>query len=400
MARESLPDLSIVLYTLRETLGWSQADLAEAAGISANQINDYERGRKRLTRERLEHLTSFLGLGPERIDALLAEMEATRAAARPDGAPADRFEVRRRRIEAIAAKVGRLAATFARSALTLLSLGGESIHAQDRADVLWGLLKKKKTLTERLALVEKDPRFRTWGLVLRVVEESLDAAANHPKEALELARLAVRIAELVPGRKEWRWRLQGLATAALANALRVCNDMPAAGEALTRALKLWEGGAPGDPGLLNPALLPWIEAALRRAQRLFPQALQKINEALGLDNGELKAKILLTKSAVLEVLGNSEGSAAALQHAAPLIDEEREPRLAFGLHFNLTVGLCDLGRAEEAQPRVAKVRGLGRAAGRKPGPDPCRLVGREDRRRARAGREGAEPFRTGPACVP
>ena len=227
MARESLPDLSIVLYTLRETLGWSQTDLSEASGVSASLINDYERGRKKPTRARLEHLISFLGLAPERIDALLAEMEATRAAARPDGAPSGRFEVRRRRIEALAARVGRLAVNFARAALTLLSVGGESIHAQDRADVLWGLLKKKKA-AERIGLVEKDRRFRAWGLVLRVVEESLDAAANHPKEALELARLAVRIAELVPGRKEWRSRLQGLATAALANALRVCNDLPAA----------------------------------------------------------------------------------------------------------------------------------------------------------------------------
>jgi transcriptional regulator with XRE-family HTH domain len=35
-----------------------------------------------------------------------------------------------------------------------------------------------------------------------------------------------------------------------------------------------------DPGLLNPALLPWVEAALHRDERELPQALKKIGEAL------------------------------------------------------------------------------------------------------------------------
>src|SRR6185436_21101677 len=105
-------------------------------------------------------------------------------------------------------------------------------------------------------------------------------------------KLAVRIAELVPGTQSWRWRLQGYAGAALTNAHRVCNDLPEARKARARARKLWDDGEPGDPGLLNEALLPWIEAALYRAERDFPQALKQINKALELDNGELKGKIL------------------------------------------------------------------------------------------------------------
>ncbi|HET9227375.1 MAG TPA: helix-turn-helix transcriptional regulator, partial [Thermoanaerobaculia bacterium] len=364
MGRESLPDLGIVLYFLREGMGWSQTELGEASGVSPNQINDYERGRKKLNRGRLEFLISFMGLGPERIDAILAELEATRAAARPDGAPSGRFEKRRRHIETIAAQVGRLATAFARSALTLLSLGGESLHARDRADALWQIFKRKKP-AERLALVESDRRFRVWGLVVKVCEESREAAANEPKEALELARLAVRIAELVPGRKEWRWRLQGLATGYLSNALRTMNDLPAAEQAIIRSLKLWQDGAPGDPGLLNPAVLLAIEAVLRCDQRHFPLAKKRIEEALDLDNGELRGKILLTKSNVHDALGETEESTAALLEAAPLIDAEREPRLAFGLEFNLLDDLCDLGRAEEARDRVVIVRKLAERLGGK-----------------------------------
>ena len=81
MPRERLPDLSIVLLVLRESMGWRQTELGEVAGISPNIVNDYERGRKTLTRRRLEHLISFMGLRPERIDALLAELEADGLAA-------------------------------------------------------------------------------------------------------------------------------------------------------------------------------------------------------------------------------------------------------------------------------------------------------------------------------
>ena len=132
---------------------------------------------------------------------------------------------------------------------------------------------------------------------------------------------------------------------------------------MTRALKLWEDGAPGDPGLLNPALLPWIEAALRRDQRQFPQALQKIDEALELDEGELRAKILITKRGIYSALGDTVASTAALLEAARLLDAEREPRLAFGVEFNLLDDLCDLGRAEEAAPRLARVRSLAERLG-------------------------------------
>ena len=69
--------------------------------------------------------------------------------------------------------------------------------------------------------------------------------------------------------------------------------------ALSRALRLWREGAPGDPGLLNEAVPLWIEAAFRRAQRRFPEALKRIDEALALDSGELRAKMLMTKSNIL-----------------------------------------------------------------------------------------------------
>jgi tetratricopeptide (TPR) repeat protein len=85
---------------------------------------------------------------------------------------------------------------------------------------------------------------------------------------------------------------------------------------------------------LNPAWLPRLEASLLREQRRFSEALKRIDEALALDRrGELKGEILLSKSAILEILGDSEGSAEALAEAADLIDPHLEPRNALVLRF-------------------------------------------------------------------
>jgi tetratricopeptide (TPR) repeat protein len=196
-----------------------------------------------------------------------------------------------------------------------------------------------------------------------VTQESLDAAPNQPKEALELAKLAVRIAELVPGTQAWRWRLQGRAGAALTNAYRVCSDLPAARKARARARKLWEDGEAGDPGLLDEALLPCIEAALFRAERDFPEALKKIGEALALDNGELKGKILLTRASIYHALDEPEASIQAILEAAPLLDTEREPRLAWCVSYDLIVNLVHVGRAEDARLALPQVRRLAERLG-------------------------------------
>jgi transcriptional regulator with XRE-family HTH domain len=360
MARERLSDLAICLRYFREGLGWSQVRLAEVSGYSNSLICDYETGQRELHRERLEHLISFMGLGPERIEAALTELAEARAAARLQ--PGDPFDSRRRRIEAIAAQFGRLAAGFARAALNLLTIGSEALHAHDQADHLWRKLKRYKP-EDQLVVVEEDRRYWQWGLAVLLGWESLAAAPNQPKESLRLAKLALRIAELLPGDQDWRWRPQGYCLGIVSNGYRVCNDLPEARKARARARQLWDDGAPGDPGLLNEALLPWIEAALHRDERDFLAALKKIAEALARDNGELKGKILLTKANIHYTLGEPEASAAANLEALPLLDTEREPRLAWSVRHNLVSDLLDLGRGEEARQRLPEVRRLAERLG-------------------------------------
>ena len=122
MPKPTLPDLSIALTFLRLGQGWSQADLGKAAGTE--QINEYERGRKTLTRERLERLIAFMGLPPETIDSTLDCLAATRAMARPPRDSAAPLSAAQRRVEVVAARFARLAHGFARSSLTMLTVAG------------------------------------------------------------------------------------------------------------------------------------------------------------------------------------------------------------------------------------------------------------------------------------
>jgi tetratricopeptide (TPR) repeat protein len=362
MPKTVLPDQAIVLVFIRQGQGWSQADLARMAGTAPNVINDYERGRKRLTRPRLEQLLACMAVPADRIEATLSCLAGNRAASWVPGGPGELLAEMRPQIDRLALQYGRRVEEFTRATLHCLTLDGEALHGRQTAELLWRSL-KPQTAAERRLLVEEVHKFRHWALVERLAAESIERAANHPREALELAELALAVAERVPGDVPWRSRLAGYAWIHLANGRRVCNELHAMESSLARALKLWEEGASGDPGLLNPAVVPWIEAACRREQRRFKEALKRIDEALELDRGELRGKILLSKSAILAILGDSDQVPAVLEEAASLIDERKEPHISMILQFNLVAGLTMSGRAKDAEPRLRNVRRLAEKLG-------------------------------------
>ncbi len=361
MPRGVLPDLAIILYFLREGLGWSQTQLGEAANVNPNSINAYERGRKPLTRNRLEYLISFMGYVPETIDENLERMAANRAAAR--GSRGSGLSPAQRRTEEVVARLGRLAAEFGRSVLTLLSAEGEALQERARAARLWEQLEKLEP-DERIALVEDDsPKYRSWALSELAAAKSIEAAPSSPAKALELAALSVRIAELCPSPELLRQRAQGYAWFHVANARRAANDLRGSDAALAKAGPLWEAGAPGDPGFFNEAMVYWIEATVRKTQRRFPEAMRRIEDALAADRGDLRGKLLLTKAQILGALGGIDGSTEVLLEALPHLDEKREPRTALGVRYQLLVDLCSQGRAVEAALRLPQVQALAEQLG-------------------------------------
>ena len=66
----------------------------------------------------------------------------------------------------------------------------------------------------------------------------------------------------------------------------------------------------------------------------------------------------MNKAVTLEQMGEAERAIEALREAAPLVDGRREPRLLFGLRFNLIVNLCHLRRYAEAAALLPEVQEL------------------------------------------
>jgi tetratricopeptide (TPR) repeat protein len=355
------PEARLALVLFNELGGWkSHTKLAKALGMSRSQLSEYFEGKRAIPREILEKIAAAAGFPVPLLDPLLRDLRSFRAARGwsragsvfAGGNAAELIVLVQMATDLVVAPLHE-APAFARPA------------SEDRAAAaeLWERLKECPA-AERRMLVEELDEYRSWALCEWMARESVKAAPNHPWVALELAELALLIAELTPAEPLWNWRLQGYAWAHVSNGRRVCDDMPGAEEAFARAKSLWGAGAAADPGLLNPAWLPRLEASLRREQRRFSEALLRIDEALALEaDGELRGEILLSKSAIFQILGDPGGSAAALTEAAPLIDPDREPRNALVLRFNLLVDLCFLDRFAEAESRLDEVRDLAERLG-------------------------------------
>lgn len=349
--KEDDPVSRLAFVLLRYFRGWwDKVKLVAAGGFLSSQVTMWDHGDRPVPWHALQRTADVTGFPRYLLGAVLRVLRSFLLAAQGRSRP------RRALTEVSVVELLPLAA----SALDLIlePLDEAPVVEEQAADALLERL-KKRTERQRWLLLESVPEFRQRPLVPKLVDESLRLAPNQPRESLVWAKLAVRLAELVDGNE----KLQGHAWAALTNAYRVCNDLPAAREARARARKLWEDGEPGDPGLLNKALLPWVEAALYRDERNFPLALQRIGEALELDNGELKGKILLTKAYIHHSLDEPEASTAAILEAIPLLDADREPRLAWIVLHNLIADLLYLGRAEEASRKLPEARKLAEQLG-------------------------------------
>ena len=271
--RDNPEDLKLVVIFLRMLRGWTQTELAEAAGLSASAISRYEIGDIVPGREALEEIAMAVGLPLRMLDRIFLWVGAARSAVASAAAPGDPDRL----ADAIA---GELAAGLSDLLDTVTSMMLASLpdlgtgpwgkpasppHADDREEApeLWEALQRHEPSTRRV-LVEESRRFQKWALCELLCAESVRAASRgSADEALELAELALQVAERTPGEETWRLRLHGYAWAHIGHARQARGDQPGAKEAFNRARRLWETGAPGDPGLLEESRVPALEAAMR-----------------------------------------------------------------------------------------------------------------------------------------
>jgi len=168
------------------------------------------------------------------------------------------------------------------------------------------------------------------------------------EEALELAELALFIAEQVP--EDRRSPALSYCWGYIGNARRVATEFDAADEAFLRSWSFRDIGSDADSELLPEWRLLDLEASLRRAERRFPEAVALLDRARTASGGEpvAAARILLKKDHVLNVMGDFESALATLAEAAPFVEASGDPHLLFALHFNRTDELSHLERWEEA----------------------------------------------------
>jgi transcriptional regulator with XRE-family HTH domain len=360
MASKTPSDLNLALAAMRSALNWKQSELAEAARVRGTTISDFERGNRAFSLEKLTELAGVLGLPPEAVPQARTFVRSMELQAKPPGY-SDQDPggpgMDPRKIEQIATQAGTLASDFTRSMLEFITFHTRSAAARQHAQVLWQRMRKRLP-SQRRDLVESDREFRSWALCELICKESIKAAADNADRARDLAELALRIAELAPGAASWRWRLQGYAWAHVGNARRVGGDLPEAEKAFGRAGELWEMGEAGDPGILDDALLPGLEASLRIAQCRLSEAAALLNRALAVDKGTLRKHLLLSRARLLEWDGDYAGALATLQQASSLVSPEDDPRLHWMLQLNSALNLCHLNRYEEAKEILPEIQVL------------------------------------------
>ncbi len=337
---------------LREELDLTQVEMAALLDVAPGTVSDWETGVTTLRPRHLDRITRKLPFAPQVVDAQVEAHQLLRQGLRTDLPIPIPHEM-----QASTWVAAHSAGRTAQSALHDSVLAAQAEN--DRADAArtWTQLSAVADLG-RLLLIERIPGLATWALVERLAAASIEEAPDRPDEAMKLARLALRSAELAPASEALRGCLLGYAHAHIGNAYRVAAKLRPSEAEFVVARQLWPEGLAAPAGLLSEARLFDLEASLRRDQRQLDKALILIDRALALVvEGPGLGLIYLKQGSIFEQQGNYQGSLQALRSAALWIDECSQPRHYTGLLFNLCVNLVNLSRFSEAREILPEVRG-------------------------------------------
>ncbi|HYU33457.1 MAG TPA: helix-turn-helix transcriptional regulator [Thermoanaerobaculia bacterium] len=336
-------------------IGWflwyldcSITSLAGRAGVDESSVRRWANGKQKLRRAQLEKLAEAARLSMTFIDAVVLPQIAAVRLGR-----ATEEEVFRELSEAARALEGSLAGVGRTAVVELVTfLEAESSEERESAKEQCERLKTREA-EDLWYLVEARPEFQTRELALLLACESEEAASDDAGRALLLARVAQRVAQLAGG-----GAIEGVTLAFMVNAYRVGNQMEEAETTFERAVDRWQAGEETERATLPGWRLLDLEGSLRRDQRRFPEALERLADAEAAAPPESIPRILVKRAVTLEHMGNAEGAIAVLQAAAVRADGQQEPRLLLKIYFNLGANLCHLDRygdAEELLPRIAEL---------------------------------------------
>jgi transcriptional regulator with XRE-family HTH domain len=365
-------DLRVLVGLLRLLPDRTQAEMAAAAGLHPSTLSRYEHGETSPDRRTLEKLADAVSVPMWAIDGLMLPLIAvTRALAAGEAAelPKDLPG-----LLAVALNQPQSAAASAAIAEFLLeptTASGEAEAAQlppaIAGDQDLAVLEAWSFAPTPLAESPPPADLGWWrdleGLVERLCIASEEAAAHDAARSLELARVALGVAELAPGPAAVQSRLRGFVWGFVGNAQRVGSLLSAATASFASASTLWRAGISAPGSRLAEWRLLDLEASLRRDQRQFATALDLVDRALAQAPTAARGRILLKKAYTLEQAGEIAGALAALREAAPLVDAAGEPRPSWILRINLLLVLCQLGRYAEAEAGLPELQARTRELG-------------------------------------
>jgi tetratricopeptide (TPR) repeat protein len=348
--------LGAVVRFFRFACGLSAGKAARIVGMKPATLSELERGEEgTLSRDAQEELLANFDIPPEAIDfALFAHDLAF--APEPPGSPVDPTPAERRSIDRASVGAAKASLEATRDNLTANVRQAKACKHRRQAAAFWETLEALSPRRRRLA-VETERKYGTWALAERLCEESVRAAAHRADEAVELARLALRVAELAPGSEPWRSGLLGWIWAFVANAERVQGDLPGSEDGFLRSDRLLEAGAPTVPGVLDATRPLDLKASLRRYQGRFDEALALLEQALKANgSNEARGRILIKKANTLELMGEPEEAITELRQAELLLKDSQDPRLGLVVKHSLAHSLWRIGRYAEAEERLPAVR--------------------------------------------
>lgn len=213
---------------------------------------------------------------------------------------------------------------------------------------------------ERLALLDADPSYRTFGLYDRLLEASRLASRTRPADAVEIVELAIAVADRLDSKKFGRQRIANLLAAALGelgNAKRLASDFPGARQAFDESWRILQEEGSNNP--VDRARLLSLEASYLNDLGEFETAEAALEDTLDLyrqvGDTHLQGRTLFQMGDTAGHLDPDRGL-AYIRRALPLLDAAREPRIELCAWHDLAWYLNDAGEPDEALAVLEQAR--------------------------------------------
>ncbi len=209
-------------------------------------------------------------------------------------------------------------------------------------------------------LVRNSRKYHTWSLCQLLKKESHQILFREPRRGVEIAMLALQIAEgplLKVASEALLNDLKGSCWTYLGNAHRAIAQFAEAEDAFAVAQRLLRQGT-GDP--LEAARLAEWKATLRTKQRRFDEATVLFDRAiktfLSVGDRHAAGSAMLGQAVVASDLGEAQESIRLKKRAVEFLDAERDPRLCTIARHNLAGDLANLGAFADARQEVKALR--------------------------------------------